>query len=283
MEITEFSATLYFDSEPRLSGHVLSEAWSRQGYVCETQESDAAFQGFRGGTYVVVEHPVPADLSQHPRSFPAMAEVEVDYGSTYCIDHKAGYADFLRASFQSELTFRIVADPQDRKTAHNEWAATMLGIHQAYPLCAVWLHDLGVLVGRVDLDEYLAYADTLADQPPQFAPMLAVGALVAQDGALTRAWTYGLEHFGHLNLFVEERDLAPLKALQIVFNTGYRVTSGWRLTAGETLETGALHCRAMDGERDGEPALRLQLCGGPDDGGWRTAERSLPGRARSAQ
>lgn len=143
MEITEFSATLYFDSEPRLSGHVLSEAWSRQGYVCETQESDAAFQGFRGGTYVVVEHPVPADLSQHPRSFPAMAEVEVDYGSTYCIDHKAGYADFLRASFQSELTFRIVADPQDRKTAHNEWAATMLGIHQAYPCapcgCTTWV------------------------------------------------------------------------------------------------------------------------------------------------
>lgn len=93
--------------------------------------------------------------------------------------------------------------------------------------------------------------------------MLAVGTLVAQDGVVTRAWTYGLEHFDHPNIYVEESRLAPLEALRIVFNTGYRVTSGWRLAAGDTLQTGALHCRALEGELDGEPALRLQLWGGP--------------------
>lgn len=263
MDITEFSATLYFDAEPHMQAEALMGAWSREGYICEAQQSDAAFRGFRGGTFVIVAHAVPVNHAEHPRAFPAMAAVDIDYDTTFCIDHKAGYADFLAARFESELTFRIQAEPQVRKMAHNEWVAVLLGIHQAYPLCAVWLHHLGVLVGRVDLDEYLDYAQAQAERPPQFAPMLAVGTLIAQDGVLTRAWTYGLEHFDHPNVYVEEPHLEPLEALRIVFNTGHSVTSGWRLAAGDTLETGALHCRALEGVLDDEPALRLQLCSGP--------------------
>lgn len=126
MDITEFSATLYFDAEPELSRQALTDAWGRQDYVCEAEKGDAVFQGFRGGTYVVVAHAVPADHAEHPRAFPAMAAVDIVYGSTFRIDHQAGYADFLAARFESELTFRIQADPQARQIAHNEWAATLL-------------------------------------------------------------------------------------------------------------------------------------------------------------
>lgn len=142
MDITEFSATLYFDDQPHLRAQALVEAWGREGYACEDQQGDAAFRGFRGGTFVIVEQAVPVNHAEHPRSFPAMAAVDIDYGSMFCIDHRAGYADFLAAHFEAELTFRIQAEPQAPKTAHNEWVAVLLGIHQAYPCapsgCTTW-------------------------------------------------------------------------------------------------------------------------------------------------
>jgi hypothetical protein len=259
MDVIQFGATLYFDLDPQLLQATLIASWGREGYTCDAKESAAAFEGLRGGTYVQLAQAVPADHGQRPKHYPPAVEVDIDYATTYCIDHTAGYADFLQARWQAALQFRVIDDPDAPRAAHNEWVAVMLGIHQAYPLRAVWLHELGVLVGREDLDEYLGYADSHAEAPPQFAPMLAFGVLVQCDGGVTRAWSSGLEHFNHPNLYVEALGLAPRDALRIVFNNSYAITGGSVMSEGDTAQTDDLNCRVEEGVLDGQPALRMQL------------------------
>ena len=62
----EFRATLYFDGPPHLSAEALIEAWGGEGYVCQRDESSGIFQGFRGGTYVIIGAPGLADRAPSP-------------------------------------------------------------------------------------------------------------------------------------------------------------------------------------------------------------------------
>ena|GEM_PF-877853 len=267
MNVTEFTATLYFKTEPALTAEQLFETWGREGYTCEwheqrEREADDLFAGFRGGTLVWLKKPRPADLQAVVAAcpdYPNLAKVNIDWDSAFCINPKAAWKDVQRASHEIEFVFRIVAESNQPKMAHNELVATLLGIHQAAPLQALWLHSLGVLIGRQDLDEYLAYADSNTEEArAQFAPMLAFGSFVRRDADTLTAWTTGLGHFDHDDLWLEEKGLNPNDALALIFNTGYMITGGHRYPAGDTMETRNVHCRFLQEPFRGKPALRLE-------------------------
>ena len=267
MDITEFAATLYFETEPALTAEQLFETWGREGYTCEwheerKHEADDLFAGFRGGTLVWLQKPRPADLQAVVTAcpdYPDLAEVDIDWDRTFLINPKAAWQDVRRASHEIKFVFRIVAEPDQPQMAHNELVATLLGIHQAAPLQALWLHSLGLLIGRRDLDEYLAYANSNTEEAKaQFAPMLAFGSFVRRDSDTLTAWTTGLGHFGHNDLWLEEKGMNPIDAQLLMFNTGCMITGGHRYPAGDTMETRNVHCLFLQEPFKGKPALRLK-------------------------
>ncbi|MCL2777196.1 MAG: hypothetical protein FWD73_04265 [Polyangiaceae bacterium] len=265
MNVTEFAATLYFETEPALTAEQLFETWGREGYTCEwdeQREADDIFAGFRGGTFVKLKRSRPADLKAVVAAcpdYPNLADVDIDWDSTFLINPKVAWEDVQRASHEIKFGFRIVAEPDQPRIAHNELVATLLGIHQAAPLQALWLRSLGALIGRRDLDEYLAYANSNTEGASvQFAPMLAFGSFVRRDGDTVTAWTTGLAHFGHDDLWLEENGMNPMDAQLLIFNTGCMITGGHHYPAGDTMETSDVHCRFLQEPFKGKPALRLQ-------------------------
>lgn len=256
MEITQFNATLYFKTAPLITQEKLIEAWGREGYTCEPSASEHIFKGHRGGTHICLEAPKPVDADDFPEHYPAITNIEIDYDETYLINHKKGYSDFQSALFQMDLTFRIVEDLDSPQTAHNEFLATLLGIHQVAPITAICLHDLGVIAGSEDIDEYTSYADSSAGDF-QFAPTFAFGTLITENNKHIKAWTTGLEHFSHKNIFIEDDNISPLDAMRVIFNTGYQISSKYQFAAGETMESGEIFCKIEDGILFGEAALKF--------------------------
>jgi hypothetical protein len=256
MEITQFNATIYFKTAPLITKEKLIEAWGREGYTCEADECEHIFKGFRGGTHICLESPQPADTDDFPEDYPEITEIDIDYDKTYLINHKAGFSDFKSSQFQMDLTFRIVEDLDSPIVAHNEFLATLLGIHQVAPITAICLHDLGVIAGFEDIDDYTSYADSSVGSP-QFAPTFAFGTLIAKSNNTIKAWTTGLEHFNHKNIFIEDEYISPLDAMRVIFNTGYQITSKYQFEAGETMESGEIFCKIEDGMLFGEAALKF--------------------------
>lgn len=96
-----FKATLYFDSEPAISDLTLTEAWGEEGYECERLGEKGVFDGLRGATRVFVGTPEPVVATPvAPAQYPEVAEARVDWSKTFCIDAKAAYDDFTRATHQ---------------------------------------------------------------------------------------------------------------------------------------------------------------------------------------
>jgi len=255
----EFHATLYFDGPPDLSARALVEAWGREGYECRSEETEGIFQGFRGGSYVILGKPLQVETAQAPSFYPAVAQPPIDWERTFYINSRAGYDDLRRATYQADFLFRILADRDHPATAHNEIAATLLGIHQVAPMRAVILHYLDMIVGRANLDDYLSYANSNLDKPIQVAPMLAFGAFVTEEGGRSKAWTTGLEHFGQFDLIVEDQGLEPAIAINIVFGLGCQIVHGRRFRAGDGLTSFDLRARFVGAERDGKPCLNVEI------------------------
>ncbi len=259
LTVDEFRATLYFDGSPDLSEHALVEAWGREGYGCRSESTEGVFRGFRGGTYVFIGKPAPVETPQIPSFYPAVARARIDWDRTFYVNPKAGYEDVGRATYQADFLFRILADRERPAIAHNEIAATLLGIHQVVPMRAITLHQLDVIVGRANLDDYLSYANSNLDKPSQVASMLAFGAFVTEEDGKTKAWTTGLEYFGQLNLLVENQGLDSLNALNIVFCLGHLIVHGRRFNAGERLTSFDLKAHFVGTERDGRPILDVMV------------------------
>jgi len=251
-----FKATLYFDSKPAISDVTLIEAWGEEGYECERLGEKGVFDGLRGATRVFVGTPEPVVATPvAPAQYPAVARARVDWSKTFCIDAKAAYDDFTRATHQCEFRFLILADEDDPDIAHNEIASTLLGIHQLAPMQAVALHYLDMIVGRANLDDYLNYANSHLDQPQQMATMLAFGAFVTEEGEKIRAWTTGLEHFGQTNLLFDSPAGDATEALLTIFGLGHLVVNGRRFAAGEAITSFDLLARFTPAELDDRPML----------------------------
>lgn len=258
--VDDFHATLYFDGPPHLSERALVQAWGHEGYGCKRGKLEGAFHGYRGETYVIVGAPKPIESRRVPAQFPAVLQPEIDWEPTFCVNPQAGYDDLHRATHEASFELRIRADRAHPAKAHNEIVAALLGIHQVAPMCAVMLHYLDMIVGRADLDDFLSYANSnVADRPRQFAPMLAFGTFVTQEGGTTTAWTTGLEFFGHPNLFVEDKCLEPSVAVLLVFELGHQVVCGTKYVAGEVAGLPAVGPRMefAAAERNGKPVLQV--------------------------
>ncbi|WP_348945132.1 hypothetical protein ABHF33_00520 [Chitinibacter sp. FCG-7] len=261
MEITQFTATLFYSDSPKVTTQALIEAWGLEGYTCElSEEFDPRldfFRGFRGGTFVHLQKPSPIQIDELPDHYPENAQTDIDFDKTYLINPRAALEGFQGSLFQSELLFRVVKDEDQPRVAHNEWAAVLLGIFQVCPINAVWAHQTGVLIGREDLAEYTSYANTQSEEGGQFAPSLAFGVFCIRDGNLIKAWSTGLEHFSHQNLYVENSLITPQEACQIVFNVGYSITANWRFEVGQTAEAGGFFCKIQAAELFDEAVLQF--------------------------
>jgi hypothetical protein len=259
LKADEFRATLYFDGPPALTEAALIEAWGRENYVCRREEPDGVYSGFRGGTYVIIGTTVPADPSRAPACYPAVTRPAIDWKSTFFVDPKAAYDDLQHATHQADFLFRILHDPDAPQTAHNEIAATLLGIHQTAPMRAVTLHYLGMIVGRANLDDYLSYANSHLEKPTQVASMLSFGHFVTEEAGLATAWTTGLDHFGQVDFLVSEPGMTAFNTLNTVFGLGHLVVHGRRYKANEWLTSFDLYARFAAAEHDGKPALRIEV------------------------
>ncbi len=261
MNITEFSLTLYFQNKPDIAADALMAAWGREGYGCEPKEDQegAIFAGFRGATFVNLDPAAEMNKAEFPEIYDQMAKPDLNYDQTYLIDPKKAFQDFQKCKYQMELLFRCEENLEEPTMAHNELNAVLLGIRQVYPIDAVWMHQLGILVGTSDLNEFTSYAQTDEDlPPPQFAPSMAFGTLFGKsETGMVKAWTTGLEHFQSENFYVEAKNMDLMMALKVIFNAGYAVTSGRTFNIGETAQIGETPCRIEAGELDGEPALKL--------------------------
>lgn len=255
--VQDFAATLHFDAEPGLDEAALIEAWGREGYECERAAPGGVFHGFRGSTYVLVGTPKPTVERTIPAPYPAVALAPIDWTKTFCIDHKAGFDDLHHATHEAAFNIRVLADPAQPLVAHNEIAATLLGIHQTAPLRAVTLHYLDTIVGRSNLDDYLNYANSNLDKPAQSAPMLAFGTFATQGESAIRAWTSGLGHFGQRDFVLDGEAFGATDALLAVFGFGYQVLGGRRFRAGERFTSLDLRARFEDDTLNGQPALRV--------------------------
>ncbi|WP_426130670.1 hypothetical protein [Pararhizobium sp. PWRC1-1] len=151
----------------------------------------------------------------------------------------------------------IMNDENDPVIAHNEIATALLGIHQVTPMRAVVLHYLDLIVGRVNLDDYLSYANSHLEQPIQTATMLAFGAFVTQDGLVTRAWTTGLDYFGQTNLVLDVPKGDATETLLAIFGLGHLVVHGRRFNAGEIITSFDLYARFEPADLEGRPMLRV--------------------------
>lgn len=255
--VQDFEITLYFDGPPDLSHSALIEAWGREGYECQRMDERGVFNGLRGSTYVFVGEPRRVEAREIPDHYPLVTQPEIDWTKTFCVNPKAGYDDLYRATHRADFKMRVLTDEKQPEIAHNEIAATLLGIHQCAPMRAAVLHSIGMIVGRTDLDDYLNYANSHLDQPAQKATMLAFGAFVTQGEYGTRAWTTGLEHFSVMNLMIEDLQGDVTKALLSVFGLGNLVVHGRRFKAGEAITSFDLHARFEDSEMNGKPMLRV--------------------------
>ncbi|WP_216331304.1 nitrile hydratase subunit alpha [Rhizobium sp. X9] len=252
-----FKATLYFDNEPAISGLTLTEAWGEEGYECEPLSEKGVFDGLRGSTRVFVGAPEPVMAPVPPAQYPAVAQTNIDWSKTFCVDAKAACDDFRHATHQCEFRFLIMADENDPEIAHNEIVSTLLGIHQVAPMRAVALHYLDMIVGRTNLDDYLNYANSHLDQPQQMAEMLAFGAFVTEEAGAIRSWTTGLEHFGQTNLILDTSKVEATEVLLTIFGLGHLVVNGRRFAAGEAITSYDLLARFEAAELDGRPMLRI--------------------------
>lgn len=161
-----------------------------------------------------------------PAQYPAVAEARVDWSKTFCVDAKAAYDDFSRATHQCEFKFLIMADEDDPEIAHNEIASALLGIHQVAPMQAVALHYLDMIVGRANLDDYLNYANSHLDQPQQMAAMLAFGTFVTEEGKRSgpgqRVWNISARQicFSRPRPEMRRKRFSPYSASGISSSTG---------------------------------------------------------------
>jgi hypothetical protein len=261
MDVTEFTATLYFKNLPKFTEKLLEQAWGKEGYTCERSKKfdpeQDVFDGFRGETYVRLNHPSAIKKKKAPQHYPGVAQADIDYNATFLVNPRRAYECFLEASYQVELEFRIIKNIDEPKIAHNEWVAVLLGLFQVFPIDAMWFRELGILIGKEDLEEFTDYANSQDSGSLQFSPSLAFGTFVAQHGNTVTAWSSGLEHFNHKNIFLEIDGITPMDALRVIFNTGYMVTSEHQYENGETMKVGNVFCKIEDGTLFGEEALRF--------------------------
>lgn len=264
VKLTEFHATLFFDTAPNFSTQQLMDAFAREGYECEPASPGDHWHGvLRGRSAVFLGAPKPADHSQHPDDYPALTQTGIDYDATYLINPLAAWQDFQAARHEVPLHFKIVQEEGDDMAFWQcELITALLGIHQVQPLRALWLDHLGLFIGQADLAEYLAYRDTTGGAAPSQPDPLMFGTLTLRhESGAWQAWTTGLELFGHPNLHISAPGLSALDSLRPLFNTGRMVLAnahkGWRLQAGETLSTGDFSARIAAAPFRGEDMLQL--------------------------
>jgi hypothetical protein len=261
MAVTEFTATLYFKNLPKFTEKLLEQAWGSEGYTCERSKGfdpeEDFFAGFRGETYVRLSHPLAIKKKKAPQHYPSLLPVNIDYDETFLVNPNRAYECFLEANYQVELQFRVIKNIDEPKIAHNEWVAVLLGIFQVFTIDALWFRELGVLIGKEDLEEFTDYANSQDSGSQQFSPSLAFGTFVSQHGNIITAWSSGLEHFSHKNIFLESERITPMDALRVIFNAGYMVTSEHHYENGETMQVGNVFCKIEAGTLLGEEALRF--------------------------
>lgn len=259
-EILDLYAEAFFSDEPSLAFAALAEAWGREGYECEElpPQEDESLRGFRGGTFVVLGAIKAIEHGPLRQRCAPLAALDFDFEQTYLIDPKKALADYQGARYSVRVRLRVEA-PADRRVCHADLACALLGLDQCCPLAALWLEGPQLLVGRDDLDEYLAYQNTQDGAKPRLphSLMFAVN-LVAGDRGV-QGWTKGLDFFGHPELLVEPGAFEAADAARVLYNSALHVTNGNRYGDGESLSTGSLRCRIEGATSDGEPALRLVL------------------------
>ena len=157
-----------------------------------------------------------------------------------------------------KVVFRIEKNKAEPKIAQNEWNTTLLGIHQVIPINAAWIHHLGILVGKSDLDEFTGYASSQpGSPPPQFAPPMAFGILFQKKDAVLKVWSTGLAELDKQNVFLEEPNAHLGEAFQIIFNAAYALTSNWPFNPGDIADVGGIPCLIKAGNLGEQPALQF--------------------------
>ena len=261
MNVTEFTARLYFKNTPKYSTQALIESWEKEGYTCELSEefnpNNELFRGLRGATYVILERPEPIKSSEIPDNYPEVTKVNINYDETHLVNPKRAFADFQESHYQIELLFRIVEDDDEPKISHNEWAAVLLGIYQEHPINSAWFHETGILIGKEDLEEFTSYANTQNGKICQFSPSLAFGVFITQNDDVIKAWSTGLNHFNHKNIFIESKNITPFDAIRVVFNVGYMITGKNQFKENETIEIQDIFCKILSAKLFDEDALKF--------------------------
>ena len=126
-------------------------------------------------------------------------------------------------------------------------------------LHAIQLHHLDLLVGKVDLDEFLDYAVDYPGKAAQFCPMLAFGLFCTQQQGVATGWTKGLAQFNPRELWAQSRTQPPMALLRGMFNLGYSVSGGGAFKAGETASVGDLLVSFRDNPKLATPFIEMVL------------------------
>lgn len=250
VQLTEFTAVLFFDEAPRFNTQQVMDAFAREGYACEPAALGPHWLSvLRGRSAVFLYPPQPARHSEHPGYYPAVTQTGIDYEQTWLINPLAAWQDFQTATHEVPLHFKIVRQQGDDMAFWQcELFTALMDIHQVQPLRALWLDHLGLFIGQADLAEYLAYRDTTDGTTASQPDPLMFGTLTQRNAAgVWQSWTIGLDLFDHPNLHVSSPGLSALQSLSPIFNAARMVLarspSGWRLQAGETLSVGEFNAR----------------------------------------
>lgn len=243
LNVIEINATLFFKQKPGFTQEQLIASWGKEGYTCEPiDEVDALVSVFRGETVVSISHPCKVNGDEYPAYYPAIADIEIDYDSTYLINHSKAFADYKTATYKMELCFRIAAQ-NNCIIPQQEFVLTLLGIQQEVLIQAMYVHHLGIFIGSEDIEEYTAYVNTQSGIKESIPYPMFFGVLVKNVEDYVQAWTTGLEYFYHKNIILSSPNIAAFDSAKILFNSGMEVIRGRKFKAGETMQTGNLYCK----------------------------------------
>ena len=270
-DVISFEVSLYFQGAPQLTNSALIQAWREAGYGLEEQASpDHLLKVFRAANTTRGEQVFDLqqmvrltefqaiDHGDAPEHYPAVCEPGIDYDATYLSNHQTGWADFQAATHTMRLGFDML-QTTDLQLPHMELVAVLNSIHKLVPIHAMQLHHLGLLVGKVELDEFLDYATDYPDNPPQFCPMLAFGVFCTQSSAQLEGWTTGLNHFGPHEFWMQTPTRPPIDLMRVMFNLGIEPADGRLYQAGESASVAELFVDIRANDRLEPPVLELVL------------------------
>lgn len=261
LPIVDHFARLFYRERPAMTFGPLAEAWAREGYECREEDFSARegvrCGGFRGGTLVMIDEPTPIEQVPLPSHTAEAAALPFDFSRTFIVDPRPALEDYRACKYAVRVRLRAPQQP-DRTITHNDFAAALLGIDQAFRFDAAWLEGPELLAGRAALDENLGYANS-KDGKPQAATPLMFSTNLRQEGERVIGWTRGLAFFDHPELYLEADPGRLDDVASALFNGALYVMGGAALEAGESISSGPTTCAIGAGSFGGEPALKLRL------------------------